>query len=63
MLPERTNIGVGYFQNINWSIGKRPSRRPMRRWEVNIIVDLKELGIITRNWIDSAQDRDYWRTP
>jgi hypothetical protein len=21
----------------------------------------KEIGIITRNWIDSAQDRDYWR--
>ena len=24
-------------------------------------MDLKEIGIITRNWIDSAQDRDYWR--
>ena len=23
---------------------------------------LKEIGIITRNWIDSAQDMDYWRT-
>ena len=23
--------------------------------------DLKEIGIITRNWVDSAQDRDYWR--
>ena len=23
-------------------------------------MDLKEIGINTRNWIDSAQDRDYW---
>ena len=22
---------------------------------------LKEIGIPTRNWVDSAQDRDYWR--
>jgi len=24
-------------------------------------MDLKEIGINTRNWIDSAQDMDYWR--
>jgi hypothetical protein len=23
-------------------------------------MDLKEIGINMRNWIDSAQDRDYW---
>jgi len=22
----------------------------------------KEIGINTRNWVDSAQNRDYWRT-
>ena len=22
---------------------------------------LKEIGIYTRNWVDSAEDRDYWR--
>ena len=21
----------------------------------------KEIGMSTRNWVDSAQDRDYWR--
>jgi hypothetical protein len=21
----------------------------------------KEIGINTRNWVDSVQDRDYWR--
>ena len=24
-------------------------------------MDLKEIFINTRNWVDSAQDRDYWR--
>ena len=24
-------------------------------------MDLKEMGINTWNWVDSAQDRDYWR--
>ena len=41
--------------------GKRPSGRPRRRWENNIRMDLKERGINTRNWVDSAQDRDNWR--
>ena len=41
--------------------GKRPLGRPKRRWEDNIRIDLKEIGINMRNWIDSAQDRDYWR--
>ena len=35
--------------------------RPMRRWKDNIRMDLKEIGFNTRNWVDSAQDRDYWR--
>ena len=42
-------------------IGKRPLGRPRRRWEDNIRVDLKAIGINTKNWVDSAQDRDYWR--
>ena len=40
--------------------GKRPLGRPRRRWEDNIRMDLEEIGINARNWIDSAQDRDYW---
>ena len=27
------------------------------RWEDNIRMDLKEISINTRNWVDSAQDR------
>ena len=35
--------------------------RPRHRWEDNIRMDLKEIGINQRNWVDSAQHRDYWR--
>ena len=38
--------------------GNRALGRPRRRWENNITIDLREIG--TRNWVDSAQDRDYW---
>ena len=41
--------------------GKRPLRRPRRRWEDNIGMDLKEIDFNTRIWVDSAQYRDYWR--
>ena len=39
-----------------------PLRRPRRRCEDNIKTDLKEIGINARNWIDSVQDRDNWRS-
>ena len=41
--------------------GKRPLGRPRRRWEDNIKMDLEEMGINAWNWVDSAQDRNYWR--
>ena len=30
-------------------------------WEDNIRMNLEEIGISAGNWVDSAQDRDYWR--
>jgi hypothetical protein len=36
--------------------GKRPLGKPRRRWEDNIRMDLKEIDINTRNWVDSSQD-------
>ena len=41
--------------------GKISLGRPRHRWEANIRMDLKETVINTRNWVDSAHDRDYWR--
>ena len=41
--------------------GESPLGRSRRRWEDNIRMDLEEIGINAGNWVDSAQDRDYWR--
>jgi hypothetical protein len=38
--------------------GKRPLRRPRRRWEDNIMRDLQEVGCRVMDWIELAQDRD-----
>ena len=35
--------------------------RPRRRWEDNIRMDLEEIGINASNWVDLAQDRNFWR--
>ena len=40
--------------------GKRPLRRPRHRWEDNYRMNLKEMGISTKNWVDLAPD-DFWR--
>ena len=32
-----------------------------RRWEENIRMNLEEIGINVGNWVDSAQDGNYWR--
>jgi hypothetical protein len=41
--------------------GKRPLGRPRTRWDDNIKLDLKEIGIDGANWIRLAQDRVQWR--
>jgi hypothetical protein len=41
---------------------KRPLGTPRRRWEANIKMDLRKIGIDGANWIELAQDRVQWRT-
>ena len=41
--------------------GKRPLGRPRHRWKDNIRMDHEEIGTSAGNWVDAAQDRDYWR--
>ena len=49
-----------YIQNFNRKpTGRRRLGRPRRRWEDNIRIDLKEICINTRNWLDLAQDRSW----
>ena len=45
-----------YLQFPNLFLG-----RPRRRWEDNIRMDHEEIGTSAGNWVDSAQDRNYWR--
>jgi len=41
--------------------GKRPLRRPRRRWEDNIQMVLQEVGCGGMDWIELAQDRYRWQ--
>ena len=38
--------------------GKIPLRRPRRRWEDNIKMDLQEVGGGCEDWVELAQDRE-----
>ena len=49
------------IDGISYRTGERPLRRPRRRWEDNIRMYFKEIGINTRNLGYSAQHRGYWR--
>jgi hypothetical protein len=40
---------------------KRPLGRPRHRWEDNIKMDLREIGIDGANWIQLAQYKVQWR--
>ena len=42
----------------------KPIRRRFlgrHRWKDNFTMDLKGIGVNVGSWIDTAQDRDYWR--
>jgi len=40
---------------------KRPLGRPRRRWEYNIKLNRREIGINGANWVQLVQDRVQWR--
>jgi hypothetical protein len=41
--------------------GKRPLGRQRRRWENEIRMDLRNIGLWGVDWIRLVQDRDRWR--
>jgi hypothetical protein len=49
-----------YRVSVGRPEGKRPLERPRRRWEDNIKLDLREIGIDGANWIRLAQNRVQW---
>jgi hypothetical protein len=53
--------GRGVYRVLVWrSEGKRPLGRPRRRWEDNIKMDLREIGIDGANRSQLAQNRLQW---
>ena len=57
----RMEEGRSSFNILTGTPAERPIVMPRRRWEENIRIDLKEMGINSWIWIDSAQDTDYWK--
>jgi hypothetical protein len=43
------------------NVKKEKSRRPRRRWEDNIRIDLRETAWERVDWMHVTQDRDQWR--
>jgi hypothetical protein len=59
-----THMGEGrgvYRVLVDRPEGKRLLGRPRHRWEDNIKMDLRKIGIEVSNWIRLAQDRVQWR--
>jgi hypothetical protein len=53
--------GIVYRVLVGRPIGKRPLGRPRRRWEDNIKMDLRDIGIDGAKLIQLAQDTVRWR--
>jgi hypothetical protein len=43
--------------------GMRSLGKFIFKWEDSIRMTFKEIGVSTRNWVDSALDRNYWKAP
>jgi hypothetical protein len=50
-----------YWVWVGKPVGKRPLRRPRRRWENNIKMDLQQTGCRGMDWIELTQDGDRWQ--
>jgi hypothetical protein len=58
----RMGQGRGVYRvSVGRPEGKRPLGRPRRRWEDNISLDLRKIGIDGANSIQLPQDRVQWR--
>jgi hypothetical protein len=58
----RTEEGRGVYRVLVWSPeGKRLLGRPRRKWEFDIKMDLRDIGIDGAKWIQLAQDMVHWR--
>jgi hypothetical protein len=52
--------GGSAFKKLTGTLAENiPLGSPSRRWECYIRINFKEIGINTRNWVDTTQDGDY----
>jgi hypothetical protein len=54
------SIFVFFFASVGKPEAKIPLERPGHRWENNIKMDLREIGLEGVDLINLAQDRDRW---
>jgi hypothetical protein len=56
-------LGIGriLWNDLKHGKWKEPLGRPGRRWEDNIMMDLREIRFGDVDWIHWVQDRDRWR--
>ena len=58
----RMEVGRGVHKiSVGKPKGKGPLGRTRRRWEDNIKMDLREVGMGCGDWMELAQDRERWR--
>jgi hypothetical protein len=57
-MGEKRNV---YSLLVGKPEGRRPLRRPRRRWIDNIKMDLLEIRLSVVDWIGLTQDRYKWR--
>ena len=57
-MEERRDV---YRSLVGKPEGKSPFRRPRRRWEDNIKMDLQDVGCVGMDRIELDQDKDRWR--
>ena len=55
------DFGVMFEILTDKPTGKKHLGRHSRGWEDNTKLGFKEIGVSTRNQIDSVHDRYYWR--
>jgi hypothetical protein len=53
----RREVYTGFW----WGNLRERDKRPSRRWEDNMKMDLQEAGFGGMDWIELAQDRNRWR--
>jgi hypothetical protein len=54
----KSRIMMGEMRHMYELEGKRPLGRPRCRWEDNIEMNLRKMGLNSVTWIHLVQDRD-----